>query len=114
MISDEYLFSDIGIDSIGFHAPKYYIKLDDLAQKRKVDPGKFSKGLMVHEMRVPEINEDIISLGLKAGYQALVKGGISPKSIDALFVGTETITYAVKSVSNICTSRHLVCSNLDE
>lgn len=101
MIDNEYLFSDIGIDSIGFHAPKYYIKLDDLAKTRNVDPGKFSKGLMVHEMRVPEINEDIISLGLKAGYQAMVKGGISPKSIDALFVGTETITYAVKSVSNI-------------
>ncbi|NHJ21291.1 MAG: hydroxymethylglutaryl-CoA synthase family protein [Candidatus Lokiarchaeota archaeon] len=101
MIGNEYLFGDIGIDSVGFHAPKYYIKLDDLAQKREVDPGKFSKGLMVHEMRVPEVNEDIISLGLKAGYQALIKGGISPKSIDALFVGTETITYAVKSVSNI-------------
>ncbi|MFX0009995.1 MAG: hydroxymethylglutaryl-CoA synthase family protein [Candidatus Hermodarchaeota archaeon] len=101
MIGNEYLFGDIGIDSVGFHAPKYYIKLDDLAQKREVDPGKYSKGLMVHEMRVPEVDEDIISLGLKAGYQALIKGGISPKSIDALFVGTETITYAVKSVSNI-------------
>ncbi len=101
MIGNEYLFGDVGIDSVGFHAPRYYIKLDDLAKKRKIDPGKFNKGLMVHEMRVPEVNEDIISLGLKAGYQALVKGEISPKSIDALFVGTETITYAVKSVSNI-------------
>ncbi|HUW90466.1 MAG TPA: hydroxymethylglutaryl-CoA synthase [Candidatus Nanopelagicaceae bacterium] len=101
MIGNDYLFGNIGIDSVGFYAPKYYIKLDDLAQQRNIDPGKFQKGLMVHEMRVPEVNEDIISLGLKAGYQALLKGGISPKSIDALFVGTETITYAVKSVSNI-------------
>ena len=101
MISNKYLFSNIDIDSVGFHAPKTYIKLDDLAKKRKVDPNKFRKGLMAHEMRVPEVNEDIISLGLKAGYQALTKGGINPKSIDALFVGTETITYAVKSVSNI-------------
>jgi 3-hydroxy-3-methylglutaryl CoA synthase len=101
MISNKNLFSNIGIDSVGFHAPRAYIKLDDLAQKRKVDPNKFKKGLMAHEMRVPEVNEDIISLGLKAGYQALTKGGIDPKSIDALFVGTETITYAVKSVSNI-------------
>ncbi|MBY8987409.1 MAG: hydroxymethylglutaryl-CoA synthase family protein [Candidatus Lokiarchaeota archaeon] len=101
MIGNEYLFGDVGIDSVGFYAPKYYIKLTDLALQRNVDPGKYNKGLMVHEMRVPEVNEDIISLGLKAGYQALMKGGISPKSIDALFVGTETITYAVKSVSNI-------------
>ncbi|MFX1288674.1 MAG: hydroxymethylglutaryl-CoA synthase family protein [Promethearchaeota archaeon] len=101
MIGNDYLFGDIGIDSVGFYAPKYYIKLDDLALQRNIDPGKFNKGLMVHEMRVPEVNEDIISLGLKAGYQALMKGGVSPKNIDALFVGTETITYAVKSVSNI-------------
>ena len=101
MINNEYLFSNIGIDSVGFHTPRAYIKLDDLAHKRKIDPNKFKKGLMAHEMRVPEVNEDIISLGLKAGYQALTKGGIDPKSIDALFVGTETITYAVKSVSNI-------------
>ncbi len=101
MIGNDYLFGNIGIDSVGFYAPKYYIKLNDLALQRNVDPGKFQKGLMVHEMRVPEVNEDIISLGLKAGYQALIKGGISPKSIDALFVGTETITYAVKSVANI-------------
>jgi len=101
MISNEYLFSNIGIDSVGFYAPKYYIKLRDLAAERKVDPAKFKKGLMAIEMRIPDVNEDIVSLGLKAGYQALIKGGISPKSIDALFVGTETITYAVKSISNI-------------
>ncbi|MHA1669577.1 MAG: hydroxymethylglutaryl-CoA synthase family protein [Promethearchaeota archaeon] len=101
MIRNNSSFSSIGIDSMGFYAPRSYIKLRDLAIKRKVDPNKYRKGLMALEMRVPEINEDIISLGLKAGYQALLKGGISPKSIDALFVGTETITYAVKSVSNI-------------
>ncbi|MHA1193207.1 MAG: hydroxymethylglutaryl-CoA synthase family protein [Promethearchaeota archaeon] len=101
MIRNNSLFSSIGIDSMGFYAPRSYIKLRDLALERKVDPNKYKKGLMALEMRVPEINEDIISLGLKAGYQALLKGGIDPKSIDALFVGTETITYAVKSVSNI-------------
>ncbi|MHA1375207.1 MAG: hydroxymethylglutaryl-CoA synthase family protein [Promethearchaeota archaeon] len=101
MIRNNSLFSSIGIDSMGFYAPRSYIKLRDLAIERKVDPNKYRKGLMALEMRVPEVNEDIISLGLKAGYQALLKGGISPKSIDALFVGTETITYAVKSVSNI-------------
>ncbi|GAH56239.1 unnamed protein product [marine sediment metagenome] len=43
MIGNEYLFGDIGIDSVGFYAPKYYIKLDDLARKRKVDPGKYKR-----------------------------------------------------------------------
>lgn len=101
MIDNDYLFGDIGIDAIGFAAPRYYLKLKDLAQKRNVDPEKYKKGLMSIEMRLAGVNEDIISLGLKAGYNAIIKGNISPKSIDAVFCGTETITYAVKSVSNI-------------
>ncbi len=101
MLSNDYLFSDIGIDSIGFHAPRHYVKLEELAIKRQVDPEKYKKGLISKEMRVADIDEDIISLGLKAGYNALLRGNISPKSIDALFVGTETEVYAAKSVSNI-------------
>ncbi len=37
MISDDYLFSDIGIDSVGFHAPRHFVKLSELAMERKVD-----------------------------------------------------------------------------
>lgn len=101
MRSNDYLFSDVGIDAIGFHAPRYYLNINDLAESRNVDPLKYTKGLMLKEMRFPEPNEDIISIGLKAGYYALEKGNIKPQDIDALFVGTETATYAVKSVSNI-------------
>jgi 3-hydroxy-3-methylglutaryl CoA synthase len=101
MISDDYLFTNIGIDSISFHAPRHFIDVRELAEERKVDPNKYKKGLMLKEMRLPEVDEDIISMGLKAAYSALLKGNINPKEIDGLFVGTETITYAVKSVSNI-------------
>ncbi|MFX1411659.1 MAG: hydroxymethylglutaryl-CoA synthase family protein [Promethearchaeota archaeon] len=101
MISDDHLYGDIGIDSIGFHAPRSYVKLEELALKRKVDPDKYKKGLLSKEMRIPDVDEDIISLGLKAGYNALQRGRIPPKSIDALFVGTETEVYAAKSISNI-------------
>jgi len=101
MISDDYLFSDVGIDSIGFHAPRHFVSLKELAVERNVDPAKYSKGLLSKEMRVAEADEDIISLGLKAGYNALLRGGIDPKSIDGLFVGTETEVYAAKSISNI-------------
>jgi len=101
MISDDYLFSDVGIDSISFHAPRHFVDIEELAVKRDVDPEKYKKGLLLKEMRLPEADEDIISIGLKAAYNALVRGNINPKEIDAVFVGTETITYAVKSVSNI-------------
>ncbi len=101
MISNDYLFGDIGIDSASFAAPRSYLKLAELALKRNVDPAKYSKGLLSKEIRIPEVDEDIISLGLKAGYNALQRGKIVPKSIDALFVGTETEVYAAKSISNI-------------
>jgi len=101
MISNDYLFSEIGIDSLGFYAPRHYVKLEELALQRSVDPDKYKKGLLSKEMRVAEVDEDIISLGLKAGYSALLRGRINPKSIDALFVGTETEVYAAKSISNI-------------
>lgn len=101
MISDDYLFTNIGIDSISFHAPRYFVDLEELAINRDVDPNKYKKGLLLKEMRLPEVDEDIISIGLKAAYNALMRGHIKPKEIDAVFVGTETITYAVKSVSNI-------------
>ena len=101
MISNEYLFSNVGIDSMSFHAPRHFVDLEELAIKRDVDPNKYRKGLLLKEMRLPEADEDIISIGLKAGFNALSRGNINPKEIDAVFVGTETITYAVKSVSNI-------------
>lgn len=101
MKSDKHLFSNIGIDSIGFYAPRFYLNLNDLAVIRNVDPNKYKKGLLLKEMRFPEVGEDIVSMGIKAGYNALLRGNINPKKIDAIFVGTETITYAVKSVSNI-------------
>jgi len=101
MIGNEYLFSNIGIDSIAFYAPQHYLDIEELAIKRGVDPAKYKNGLLLKEMRLPEADEDIISIGLKAGYNALLRGGINPKEIDAIFVGTETMTYAVKSVSNI-------------
>ncbi len=31
MKSDKHLFSNIGIDSIGFYAPRFYLNLNDLA-----------------------------------------------------------------------------------
>lgn len=99
--SNENLFSNIGIDSIGFHAPKQYVCIEEFAKKRNIDPNKYMKGLLLKEMRMPQLGEDIISIGLKAGYNALIRGNILPKDIDAIFVGTETMTYAVKSVSNI-------------
>ncbi|MCF2140893.1 MAG: hypothetical protein K9W44_12625 [Candidatus Lokiarchaeota archaeon] len=95
------LFSKVGIDSIGFYTPPFYVSLDELAKSRQVNPKKFEEGLMMREMRVPDAGEDIVTMSVKAAQNALIRGNVNPREIDAVFVGTETITYAVKSVSNI-------------
>ena len=95
--------SNIGIDSIGFYSPHLFLSLKELANARKIDSNKYKFGLMANEMRIPNTfaGEDSISLGLKAGYNAILRGKIDPKEIDALFVGSESYPYAVKSISNI-------------
>ncbi|MFX0025584.1 MAG: hydroxymethylglutaryl-CoA synthase family protein [Candidatus Hermodarchaeota archaeon] len=100
---DNDFFFNVGIDSMGFYTSKYYVDLAELAKFRDIDPNKFLKGLLTKEMRIPSSGEDIVSMAVKAGQHALLKGNIDPSEIDAVFVGTETMTYAVKSVSNILT-----------
>jgi hydroxymethylglutaryl-CoA synthase len=99
--SENDFFFNVGIDSMSFYTPKYYVDLANLAEIRGVDPNKYLKGLLTKEMRIPGPGEDIVSMAVKAGQHALMKGKIDPSEIDAIFLGTETITYAVKSVSNI-------------
>jgi len=94
-------FLNVGIDAMSFYTPKYYVNLRELAEIRNVDPNKYLKGLLTKEMRIPGPGEDIVSMSVKAGQHALMKGKIDPSEIDAIFLGTETMTYAVKSVSNI-------------
>jgi 3-hydroxy-3-methylglutaryl CoA synthase len=98
--NDDFFFN-VGIDSMGFYTSKYYVDLRDLAVVRHVDPNKYLKGLLTKEMRIPGTGEDIVSMAVKAGHYALMRGNIDPSEIDAIFLGTETMTYAVKSVSNI-------------
>jgi 3-hydroxy-3-methylglutaryl CoA synthase len=100
-ISSDENFYNCGIDSIGFYTPRNFVNLEALARIRNIPLNKLRFGLMTHEMRIAAQSEDIISLGVKAAKNALLRGQISPKEIDGVFVGTETITYAVKSVSNI-------------
>jgi 3-hydroxy-3-methylglutaryl CoA synthase len=94
---------NVGIDSIGFYAPRFYIELEELAKARNIPPNKFKEGLLLKELRFTDINEDAISLGFHAARIALQRGHINSKEIDGVFVGTETETYGAKSISNIFT-----------
>ncbi|MBF0715870.1 hydroxymethylglutaryl-CoA synthase [Gemelliphila palaticanis] len=79
---------NIGIDKIGFSMPKYYLDIKDLANKRGIDPDKFTKGLLQIEMSIAPRTQDIVTLGAAAAHEILDDD--DKKNIDMIIVGTET------------------------
>ncbi|MFX0098094.1 MAG: hydroxymethylglutaryl-CoA synthase family protein [Candidatus Hodarchaeota archaeon] len=94
-------FLNVGLDAIGFYAPRNRLSLDDLAIKRGVDPAKFRDGLLAKEIAVPDFGEDAVSMAVIAARNALIRGSVNPKKLDAIFVGSESLPYAVKSIASI-------------
>jgi 3-hydroxy-3-methylglutaryl CoA synthase len=101
MVIDDNFWLDAGIDALGFYAPKSRLSLDDLAKKRGIAPDKFKIGLLAEEFAVPEYGEDAISMAVMASVNAIMRGGINPAEIQAIFVGSESLPYAVKSIASI-------------
>lgn len=78
----------IGIDKLGFYAPHLYVDMNDLAEARGIDPGKFTIGLGQDEMAVPPITQDPVSLAANAAEQILDRE--DKDAIDLVIFGTES------------------------
>lgn len=78
----------VGIESISFYTPQYYIDLKTLAAQNGEDPDKYYIGIGQEKMSVPAPDEDIVSLAANAAQQAL--DGIDPTTIDTLLFATES------------------------
>ena len=79
-----------GIDALAFAGPDSYLKLDDLAEARGVDPAKFTKGLGQHSMAIASPCEDPVTMAVEAARAAFKAFDIDPAEIGTLIVGTET------------------------
>src|SRR3989344_5163590 len=88
----------IGIVSYGAYIPKYRIKPSDIARAwgRSADE---TETLGVFEKAVASVDEDAITLAVESAFRALINGGIDPKSIGAITVGSESHPYVVKPSS---------------
>lgn len=78
----------IGIDQIAFYVPKYYVDLVDVAEKRGIDPNKFTIGIGQEKMAVPSLCEDIVSMGANAARKIVDQQ--AKAEIDMVIVGTES------------------------
>lgn len=80
--------NEVGIDKMGFSTPGLYLDMRDLAQKRDVDPEKYTIGIGQSEQSVAPSSQDAVTLAAAAAKDALE--GEDPGKIDMILLGTES------------------------
>lgn len=80
----------VGIDSVQFYIPSIYLSIEDLANKRNIDPGKLSAGLGLQKMSLPDKNEDPVSMASSAVFKLMKQEGLTLADISRIYVGTES------------------------
>lgn len=78
----------VGIDKISLHVPRFYVDLVELAEKRNVDPNKWTLGIGQNRMAVNEANEDIVTMAANAAYKILTED--DKKEITQVIFATES------------------------
>jgi hydroxymethylglutaryl-CoA synthase len=87
----------VGIIGYGAYVPRYRLPATEISRiwhgGLKLEP--------IVEKSVPGIDEDVITMSVEASRNALLRAGISPEEIRAVWVGSESHPYAVKPTSTI-------------
>ena len=87
----------VGIVGYGADIPRYRIKVEEIAKIWGADAESYKKGLQVYQKSVPAPDQDVITMSVEASRRALTRaGGIDPKDIGAIYIGSESHPYAVK------------------
>jgi hydroxymethylglutaryl-CoA synthase len=86
----------VGIIGYGSYIPRYRIKLEEIAKVWGADANAYKRGLMLYEKSVPGPDQDVITMSVEAARRAVVRAGIDPVKIGAIYVGSESHPYAVK------------------
>jgi hydroxymethylglutaryl-CoA synthase len=89
----------VGIDAIGLALPPLTLELAALARARNVEPSKFTEGLGTTRIAIPPVDEDTVTLAVRAARSALERAGVSPSEIGLCIVGTETAVDHSKPVT---------------
>jgi len=89
----------VGIVGYGAYIPRWRIKSSSIAEVWGSDQERISS--LVDEKAVSSLDEDTATMAVEAGKSALLRAGINPKDIGALYVGSESHPYVVKSTSSI-------------
>jgi hydroxymethylglutaryl-CoA synthase len=89
----------VGIDAIGLAFPPLTLELSALAKARGVDPAKYEAGLGTVRTSVPPLDEDTVTLAVRAARAAIERAGVAKTDIGMCIVGTETAVDHSKPVA---------------
>ncbi len=89
----------VGIVGYGAYVPRFRIKAADIAKIWGVDEESIAN--LVDEKSVPGLDEDTATMAVTASRIALARAGIDPQEIGAVYIGSESHPYVVKSTSAI-------------
>lgn len=77
-----------------------------------------TEGLRVFEKSVPDLDEDAVTIAVEAARNAIMRSGVDPKRIGAIYAGSESHPYAVKPTATIvgqavCSSSSFTAADLE-
>jgi hydroxymethylglutaryl-CoA synthase len=87
----------VGIIGYGAYVPRFRLPASEVARIWTDGQG----GLPIKEKSVPGLDEDVATMSIEAARNALLRAGVSPTEIRAVWVGSESHPYAVKPTSTI-------------
>ncbi|WP_395063184.1 hydroxymethylglutaryl-CoA synthase family protein [Flavobacterium sp.] len=90
----------VGIDSITFDIPKLHLPIKTLAENRNIEPEKLIKGLGLHKMSFPDVNQDVVTFAANAVYKLILQENLNPKDIARIYVGTESAVDSSKPIAS--------------
>lgn len=89
----------VGIDEMSISVPKLYLRYEDLAEARQIDPAKLKHGIGVEKMAVPDADEDVATLAADACLRLLRGSGVRPDDIGRLTIATESSLDEAKALN---------------
>ncbi len=92
---------EVGIVGWGVYVPQWRITSEELARGWGREWKRYAAGIMVEEKSLPGLDEDTFTIAYEASVNALKRARIDPAKIRAVYVGTESKPYAVKTTASI-------------
>jgi len=92
---------DAVVTGWGSYIPRYRVAAEEIAKVWGKSAKHFKEDLLIDEKAVAGMDEDVATIAVEAAKNAIMRAGIAPSDLGAVFVGSESKPYAVKPTGTI-------------